>query len=139
VFILLEPASLEEPSYGMTEFEWQWPGALAEDQGFEVRVWRDGEPPAGVHDALLDNKEGAVQALDNNTYRLVVDISEAPGVRLRRGEYNWTVVLVQLEPEYKDLGVQASAGRLRFEPPGTGNGGGDGGGNDGGGTLIGGD
>ena len=134
-FVLLEPASLEEPSYGMTEFEWQWPGALAENQGFEVRVWRDSEPPAGVHDALLDNKEGAVQALANNTYRLIADISEAPGVRQRRGEYNWTVVLVQLEPEYKDLGVQAPAGRLRFEPPGGGNGGGD----EGGGTLIGGD
>ena len=134
-FVLLQPASLEEPSYGITKFEWQWLAPLAENQGFEVRVWQDGEPPAGVHDALLDNKEGTVQALGNHTYRLIADISEAPGVRQRRGEYNWTVVLIQLEPEYKDLGVQASPGRLRFEPPG----GSSSGGKKGGGTLIGGD
>ena len=97
-----------------------------------MRVWREGEPPAGVHNAVLDNQNGTVQALGNNTYRLVADISEAAGVRNSRGDYNWTVVLVQIAPEYKDLGIQAEPGRLRFEPPGGG-GGGDGGGNGGGG------
>jgi hypothetical protein len=89
-----------------------------------VRVWRDGEPPQGIHDAVLDNKEGRVEALGNNTYRLVADISNTPAVLGRAGEYNWTVNLVQIKPEYKDLGIQAPLGRLRFEPPGGGGSGG---------------
>jgi serine/threonine protein kinase len=132
-FRLLKPVSLEEPSYGMTEFEWQWFGSLAENQGFEVRVWQADEPPAGVHDAVLDNHQGKVEAVGNQTYRLIVDITEAPGVRQRRGEFNWSVVLVQIDPEYRDLGLQAPPARLRFEPPGaSGGGGGDEGGGGGG-------
>lgn len=129
---LLTPNSLDEPSFGPTQFEWQWSSPLAENQGFEVRVWREGEPPAGAHDAVLDNKNGTVQALGNNRYRLNVDISEAFGVKGRGGDYNWTVVLVQIEPEYQDLGIQAPTGQLRYAAPGGG-GGGDGGGGGGGG------
>jgi hypothetical protein len=119
-FTLLKPISLENPSYGPTEFEWRWNSPLGDDQGFEVRVWREGEPPAGVHNAVEDNKNGKVVALGNNTYRLTVDIREAPGVRGRSGQYLWTVVLVQISPDYKDLGKQATPGRLRFEAGGEG-------------------
>ena len=106
---------LGEPSYGPTEFEWRWSGSVASDQGFEVRVWREGEPPAGVHNAVDDNKSGRIVAVGDGTYRLVVDISNAYGVKGRNGEYLWTVALVQISPEYKDLGIQAPPGRLRFE------------------------
>ncbi|GAB4421711.1 MAG: hypothetical protein Fur0044_19370 [Anaerolineae bacterium] len=129
---LLKPVSLNEPSYGQTEFEWQWSGPLQPDQGFEVRVWREGEPPAGVHNAIEDNLKGNVVALGNNTYRLVVNIRDAYGVKGRSGEYQWTVVLIQISPEYKDLGIQAPAGRLRFEAGGGGGGRDGGGGGDGG-------
>jgi hypothetical protein len=127
-FVLLKPAGVEEPTYGPTEFEWRWSGPTGADQGFEVRVWRDGEPPAGVHNAAEDNQNGNVVALGNSTYRLNVDISDAYGVRARSGEYLWTVVLVQISPEYRDLGTQAPPGRLRLELGGGGDdGGGDGG------------
>jgi hypothetical protein len=116
-FTLLKP-SLEEPTYGSTEFEWRWTGPVGADQGFEVRVWRDGEPPAGVHDAVQDNQNGKVVALGNSTYRLTVDITNAYGVQGRGGEYLWTVALVQISPEYQDLGKQATPGRLRFEAGG---------------------
>ncbi len=119
-FTLLKPTSPENPSYGPTEFEWQWNSPLGADQGFEVRVWREGEPPAGVHNAVEDNKNGKVVALGNNTYRLTVDIRDAAGVRGRSGEYLWTVVLVQISPDYKDLGKQATPARLRFEAGGEG-------------------
>ncbi len=127
---MLQP-SLEEPTYGPTEFEWQWNGPVEPDQGFEVRVWREGEPAAGVHDAVQDNHNGRVVALGNSTYRLAVDITDAYGVQGRGGEYLWTVALVQISPEYRDLGKQAIPGRLRFEA--------DSGDDDGGGGLIGGD
>jgi hypothetical protein len=116
-FALLKPASVENPTVGPTEFEWQWNGPVGADQGFEVRVWREGEPPAGVHNAVEDNQNGNVMALGDNTYRLNVDISDAYGVQGRSGEYLWTVILVQISPEYRDLGTQAPLGRLRLEVP----------------------
>ncbi len=134
-FTLLKPTSPENPSYGPTEFEWRWNSPLGADQGFEVRVWREGEPPAGVHNAVEDNKNGKVVALGNNTYRLTVDIRDAPGVQGRSGEYLWTVVLVQISPDYKDLGKQATPGRLRFEA-GGGGGSDEGGGGDNGGSTL---
>lgn len=137
-FTLLRPISLEKPTFGVTEFEWQWSGDLREDQGFEVRVWRDGEPPAGVHNAVLDNQNGTIEALGNNRYRLVADITDAFGVKGRGGEYNWTVAVVQIEPEYQDLGIAAPPARLRYDAPGGGGDGGDDGGG-GGGQPSGGD
>lgn len=130
-FTLLRPVTLDNPTYGPTTFDWRWGGTLAENQGFEVRIWRTGEAPAGVHDAVLDNRQGKIQRLGNDTYRLIADIANTPGVLNRRGEYNWTVILIQLEP-YRELGVQAPPAILRFEPPGGGGGGGgkDGGGKD---------
>jgi hypothetical protein len=123
-FTLLRPVTLDNPTYGPTTFEWRWGGTLGENQGFEVRIWRTGEAPAGVHDAVLDNRQGRVQHLGNDTYRLSADIANTPGVLNRRGEYNWTVILIELEP-YRDLGIQAPPAVLRFEPPGGGGGGRD--------------
>jgi hypothetical protein len=128
---LVSPLTPGSPTFGPTQFQWQYGGALGENQGFEVRVWRDGEAPAGVHNSVLDNRQGKIQALENGTYQLTADITETPGVRKRGGEYNWTVILVELEP-YKELGVQAPAARLRFDVPGGGGGGGGGDGNGGG-------
>jgi hypothetical protein len=54
-------------------------------------------------------------AQGNNTFQLSVDISNAAGVEGVTGVYLWTVVLVQFSPEYKDLGIQAEPGLLRFE------------------------
>jgi hypothetical protein len=130
-FTLLKP-TLGDTSTGPTEFQWRWDGPLGPDQGFEVRVWREGEPPAGAHNAIEDNQKGVVASLGNNTYRLNVDIRNAFGVKGRGGEYLWTVVLVQVSPEYKDLGIQASPGRLNL---GLGGGGGGGGGGSGGPTF----
>ncbi len=132
-FTLLTPISLEQPTFGLTEFEWRWSSPLPADQGFEVRIWRDGEPPTGVHNAVLDNKNGTIEALGNNRYRLVADITDAFGVKGRGGEYNWTVAVVQIEPVYQDLGIQAPPARLRFDVPGGGGGGGDDGDGGGGG------
>jgi serine/threonine protein kinase len=130
-FTLLKPVAPDNSTQGSTVFEWQWGSPLAGGQGFEVRVWREGEPPKGVHNAVEDNKNGNVMALGNNAYRLTVDISQAAGVQGRSGDYLWAVVLVQVSPEYKDLGIQSPPGHLRFD---VGGGGGNGGGDKGGGS-----
>lgn len=129
--VLLNPLSLDEPTYGPTDFEWQWVGDIPAGLGFEVRVWQEGEPPAGVHNAVDDNVNGRIEQIGADRYRLSVDIKDAAGVRGRTGQYLWTVVLVQIEPSYRDLGRQALPALLRFE---AGGGGGSGGGNDGGGS-----
>lgn len=116
---LLNPLNLDDPSYGPTDFEWSWTGAVPAGVGFEVRVWREGEPPAGVHNAVLDNQNGHIQNIGENEYRLSVDIKEAAGVRGRSGEYLWTVALVQISPNYADLGQQAPPAPLRFEAEGS--------------------
>jgi tetratricopeptide (TPR) repeat protein len=128
-FTLLSPLSLDDPSYGPTQFEWAWTGPVPPGTGFEVRVWREGEPPAGVHDAVLDNQNGNIKHVDGNRYKLSTDIREAAGVQARSGIYLWTVALVQISPEYADLGRQADPAHLRFEggsPGGDDSGGGGG-------------
>lgn len=117
-FTLLNPLSLDEPSYGLTNFEWEWNDAVPPDRGFEVRVWREGEPLAGAHDAVLDNQQGRIEQIGENRYRLTIDITRAAGVRERTGEYLWTVALVQISPEYADLGLLAEPRHLRFEASG---------------------
>jgi serine/threonine-protein kinase len=119
-FVLLQPVSIDEPSYGLTSFEWSWSGPVPPDAGFEVRVWREDEPQAGAHDAVLDNQQGRIEKIDQTLYRLNLDISQAFGVRGRKGEYLWTVALVQVSPVYADLGQQAEPARLRFETGGGG-------------------
>ncbi len=140
--VLLSPLSLDNPVFGPAEFQWQWPGELPPDYGFEVRVWRPGEQPAGVHNAVLDNQNGVIKKIGDNRYQLNVNIGEAAGIKGRSGEYLWTVVLVQISPEYLDLEEQAEPARLRFETGGGGGGGGgkgndgDGGGGGGGGGGV---
>jgi hypothetical protein len=133
--VLLNPLSLNEPTYGPTTFEWEWQGSVPSGFGFEVRVWREGEPPAGVHDAVLDNNEGRIEKIGENRYRLQVDISQAAGVRERTGEYRWTVALVQISPTYADMGLQAEPGWLRYEAGGGKDGGGGNGGSGGSGGI----
>jgi hypothetical protein len=138
-FVLLNPLDPNDPSYGLTEFEWAWTGAVPAGYGFEVRVWREGEPVAGVHNAVEDNQNGNIQSLGGNQYRLSVDVRGAAGVQGRSGEYLWTVAVVQISPNYADLGQQAQPAHFRFEAGGGGGGGGgdgSGGGSGGGGVGI---
>lgn len=132
-FTLINPTSLNEPTYGPTHFEWEWNGPVPANYGFEIRVWRENEPPAGAHDAVLDNQQGRVQKIGENRYQLNIDISQAAGVRGRTSSYLWTVVLVQIDPSYADLGLQAEPSVLRFEAGGGSSGGGDGSSSGGGG------
>ena len=125
-FKLLSPLDLERPSYGPTTFEWIWNGPVDPDQGFEVRVWRGGENPLGAHDAIADNLAGRIISLGNDRYRLETNIENAAGVRLR-GEYLWSVALVQIKPEYVDLGLQSDPALFRYEASTSGNGNSDGG------------
>ncbi|HXW01546.1 MAG TPA: hypothetical protein VEC93_24260, partial [Anaerolineae bacterium] len=93
-FVLLKPLDPTQSSFGPVDFEWQWTGPVPAGYGFEVRVWREGEPLVGAHDAVLDNQNGNVKSLGENKYALNTNIKDAAGVKNRAGEYLWTVALV---------------------------------------------
>ncbi|GAB4443083.1 MAG: hypothetical protein Kow0031_25250 [Anaerolineae bacterium] len=117
-FRLVQPVSFDQPTYGPTLFEWEWVGEIPADYGFEVRLWRAGEPPAGVHNAVLDNAQGVIRQVAPHRYQLAADVTHTPGVLNRRGEYWWTVALVRVQPAYDDLALRVAAtpAALRFEP-----------------------
>ncbi len=127
-FLNLVPNSLEFSTNGDTTFEWTWTGPLPDGYGFEIRVWANGEPVVGAHDAVRDNRAGIVEALGNNRYRATINIKDAQGVRRRTGEYFWTVILIQYQPGYKNMYIQAPGARLRFDNNTGGSGGDDNGG-----------
>jgi hypothetical protein len=114
-----------EPTYGQTTFAWAWQGAALQDnQAFEIQVWREGDPPAGAHDAAQTKREGRVQDLGDGQYKLMIDIKGAYGIK-GSGEYLWAVALIEFEPEYRVLAQAAPPAILRFEAGGSdgGNGG----------------
>lgn len=109
--MLLSP--IDTTSNGAITFSWQWYGKLPKDCGFEVRVWRDGEPPKGVHDAVKDNLNGEIKRNSPNTYSLhVSNIQETPSVQGHSGEYFWTVILVKIRPTYEETDLQANPQRF---------------------------
>ncbi|HXW00019.1 MAG TPA: hypothetical protein VEC93_16485, partial [Anaerolineae bacterium] len=82
--------------------------------GFEVRVWREGETPTGIHNAVLDNQNGTIKSNGANEYRLSIDIKGSAGVMSQSGDYLWTVALVQISPNYAASGQQAPPAHFRF-------------------------
>jgi esterase/lipase superfamily enzyme len=105
--ILVESRSVGEDEFGQIKFVWQWSGQLAEDQGFEVGIAHEGNKPLGVHNAVLDKSSGNIKKEGDDTYSLTVDISKTAGFTGPSNDYVWTVRIVQIRPNYRELGVEA--------------------------------
>jgi hypothetical protein len=95
---------------GTTTFTWQWTGpALATDQGFEVRIWKEGQP----------DHYGAADPV--RTTSATFDVRGAYGVTQGgSGAYFWSVAVVQLPPDYQRIGDEAAPRRLQIEAGGPG-------------------
>ncbi len=88
------------------EFVWSYNGALAPNQGFEVRVWKDGQPHYGAAAPVL-------------MARASINLGGAYGVQTGgSGRYWWTVAVVQRDP-YQSLGPEAAAQEIEIEVVGT--------------------
>jgi hypothetical protein len=111
---LINPAPGDPATEGLINFEWEWSEPLQSDQGFEIRVWREGEAPLGAHDAVADNQSALLKKNGETSYSLELEIKNALGVQNVTGKYLWTVALIQISPEYADLGQQAEPGTLEF-------------------------
>ena len=66
---------------------------------------------------MLDNQNGNIEYIGDNTYRLNADITDAAGIK-GTGEYLWTVALVRISPGYEDIRQQAEPGQMRYAAPG---------------------
>lgn len=114
-FWLIEP--VDKAVHNLATFRWGYSVDLPEGCGFEIRLWRPGEGPRGVHDAVRDNRSGAIRLTQQNEYRLEVPyLHDLPSVNGRSGDYLWTVALVAIEPGYEDLGIQAAPARVWMDP-----------------------
>lgn len=88
---------------GPTDFEWQWNGpALTNDQGFEVRVWKEGQP----------SHYGAADIVAGDVRKLRIDLASSYGWQQGgNGLYFWTVAVVQRTP-YLQIRQEAPARRI---------------------------
>jgi len=90
-----------------TTFEWEWAGSpLKANQGFEIRIWKEGQPD---HYGAADAKGIGKQT------RYELDVAGAYGVQ-QGGDatYFWTVAVVQLDP-YLRIGEEAAPRRIAYQ------------------------
>ena len=94
---LVEPTDNANISQDVYTFVWRWDGAaLTDNQAFEVRIWREGEPHYGAFDARETSKYLEQRDTGN---ALSFSVSSAFSVQQNgNGEYLWSVAVVQLEP-----------------------------------------
>ncbi len=93
----------------------------AENEGFELVFWREGQDPLA---------QGFGLASPTNQSSVVVDLASLdanPNHPLEPGDYLWGVRLVQRDP-YQKLQFLGGGFRFRFDREGGGGGGDDGGG-----------
>lgn len=104
--VLVSPAP-DEAHSGQTTFTWRWSGpALTENQGFEVRLWKEEQP----------DHFGAAEPVNGTS--IVIDVSAAYGVAQGgSGTYFWTVAVVQRNP-YQRIGQEAAPRRLLIQVEG---------------------
>lgn len=98
------------------DFVWQWTGPpLTDQQAFEVRIWQEAAPyHYGAHDAAASRAE--LRQIDD-TYTLHLDLGGAYSLQQQgRGAYSWSVALVNVEPSYQDLQIEATPSIFFWEP-----------------------
>jgi len=110
-------------------FKWRWEGQLEANQGFELLIWYGEEPHYGAYGP--NEFQGIVQKPTGNDpiYSANLIIDGADSIQ-RNGarDYDWSVVVVQLEP-YQRIGAEGNPLTFTYaRAGGSSDGGGDGGG-----------
>ncbi len=121
--ILQEPNPNDTATQGQsTTFRWSWTGELGVNQGFEIRIWRNGDiDHYGAFDAT-ELKKYVVRAGDQ--YVTSFPVEGAYSVQRGGGsDYLWTVAVVQIDP-YLRLGPETEARPLKYALRGRSGGGG---------------
>jgi hypothetical protein len=111
---LLHPNRFMDSRY--VDFVWQWTGQpLPKSQTFEVRLWQKGQNiHYGAHDAMASAQ--LIRQI-HDTYIVRLDLNGAYSVQQHgEGDYEWTVAIVEIEPAYRDLQVEADPRPLTLLP-----------------------
>lgn len=98
--VLLAPSDGAHFSSSRVTFEWTWDGALQDNWGFEILGWKPGGKHYGIHDA---KETVGITPNSDGKYSLTVTLPH----HLRTGDWQWSVVPVQLEP-YTRIGPEAN-------------------------------
>ncbi len=109
---LIAPASSATLPDHTADFVWQWTGApLSAQQAFEIRLWRAGDPVHyGAHDAALSR---ALVRQVGDIYTLRLNLQGAHSVMQHgTGDFFWSVAIVNVEPSYQDLHLEADPAPL---------------------------
>jgi hypothetical protein len=93
----------DDSTTGQVVFTWTWSGpALGPDYGFEVRLWKEGQP----------DHYGAAEPVNDTS--VTINLRGAYGVTLGgEGAYWWTVAVVQRQP-YAQVGAEAAPRKLNI-------------------------
>jgi len=94
------------------DFGWKWNGPpLTANQAFEIRLWsQDDSHHYGAHNAQESN---ALVHQVGDTYTARLDLNGAYSfIQHGPGRYNWSVAIVEIEPGYRDLGIEADPSRV---------------------------
>ncbi len=115
----MSPSDGTNLTYKNATFSWRWDGTLAANQSFEIRIWQGSEPHYGAFGAVLTKQE---MVLQNGGYILSFDVTGSYSVnRHNNGEYFWSVAVVEIEPSYRDIGIESDPRSLRINAFGGGN------------------
>lgn len=103
---LTSPANGERGE-GRKRFVWQSNSQLQTGQAFEVVFWQKGQEPLAASFGIVG---------PTTMYEVTVDLNELYNTgNLERGEYQWSVLLVETNP-YKRLQLLHSGYQFFFEP-----------------------
>jgi len=101
------------PGNALVTFSWRWAGQLAANQGFEVRLWRQGD---AAHYGAADARDVAknLQTLGGGRYAVALRLDTAYAVTLGgAGDYLWSVAVVELNP-YRAAGPESAPRTVHF-------------------------
>jgi hypothetical protein len=98
--VLVAPESNTDHRFSRITFTWRWDGELQPGWGFAVLAWAANGPRQAIMDA---RQTAGIKPNGAGLYSIEVGIPEA----FSQISWNWTVVVVQLDP-YQQLSAEAA-------------------------------
>jgi hypothetical protein len=98
-------------------FVWRWPGEFSDNLSFQIRMYLPGGDYVGIHNAAELRNETRFERLDNDRYALTVVLDGLENITQSGSDYRWSVALVQIEPEYRWLGLESEHRRISLLVP----------------------
>jgi hypothetical protein len=98
-------------------FVWRWPGEFSDNLSFQIRMYLPDGDYVGIHNAAELRNETRFEQLDNDRYALTVVLDGLENITQSGSDYRWSVALVQVETEYKWLGLESEHRRISLLVP----------------------